>query len=142
LLSNERRRPQEPEDGQLPEPDQDRSLEAVIHDLRRVLSANGEIDGDEVDSDSVERHFESFESEAEKLGCLYEGLQPGMTGGAEHDVLHDLSSGTILKFTKPSKAAYVVDFDLGTPRMAPAGPLDYLERLRLQNNCSRTTSAL
>lgn len=133
LLSNERHRPQEPESGKLPEPDQDRSLEVVIHDLRRVLSANGELDGDEVDSDSIERHFGLFEGEAEKLGCLYEGLQPGMKGGAEHDVLHAPGTGTILKFTKPSKAAYVVDFDFGTPRMAAAAPLDYLERLRLQN---------
>jgi hypothetical protein len=54
-LSNESHRSQEPEDGKLPKPDQDRSLEAVIHDLRRVLSANGELDGDEVDSDSIER---------------------------------------------------------------------------------------
>ena len=56
-----------------------------------------------------------------------------MKGGAEHDVLPDPATGTILKFTKPSKAAYVVDFDLGTPRMSAAAPLDYLERLRLQN---------
>ena len=132
-LSNEHHRNQEPEDGKLPEPDQDRSLEAVIHDLCGVLSANGELDGDGVDSDSIERHFGLFESEAAKLGCLYHGLQPGMKGGAEHDVLHDPATGTILKFTKPSKAAYVVDFDLGTPRMAAATPLDYLERLRLQN---------
>ncbi len=56
-----------------------------------------------------------------------------MQGGAEHDVLHDPSTGTILKFTKPGKAAYVVDFDLGTPRMTASPPLNYIERLRLQN---------
>ena len=42
LLSNEHQQDQEPESGKLPEPDQDRALETVIHDLRRILSANGE----------------------------------------------------------------------------------------------------
>ncbi len=133
LLSNEHHQDQEPESGKLPEPDQDRALETVIHDLRRILSANGELDGDEIDSDLIERHFALFEGYAEELGCLYGNFQPGMQGGAEHDVLHDPSTGTILKFTKPGKAAYVVDFDLGTPRMTASPPLDYLERLRLQN---------
>jgi hypothetical protein len=51
----------------------------------------------------------------------------------EHDVVFDHDSGTILKFTKPGKAAYVVNFDLGTPKMVPGMPLEYLERLMLQN---------
>ncbi len=51
----------------------------------------------------------------------------------EHDVVFDHKSGTVLKFTKAGKAAYVVNFDLGTPTMVPGTPLEYLERLILQN---------
>lgn len=39
-----------------------------------------------------------------------------------------------MKFTKPSKAGYVVSFDLGSPALEPALPLEYLERLQLQND--------
>ncbi len=45
----------------------------------------------------------------------------------------DPATGTILKFTKPDRSAYAVDFELGTPRMARASPLDYLDRLAMQN---------
>jgi hypothetical protein len=31
----------------------------------------------------------------------------------EHDVVFDYESGTVLKFTKAGRAAYVVNFDLG-----------------------------
>jgi hypothetical protein len=134
LLSNESHHPSEPESGKLPQPNQDRSLESAIHDLRRILSANGEVDGDEVDSDLIEWHFSLCEGYTQKIGCFYDGFQPGMKGGAEHDLLQDPTTGTILKFTKPGKAAYVVDFDLGTPRMRPSLPVEYLERQRLQND--------
>lgn len=45
----------------------------------------------------------------------------------------DHTSDTILKFTKAGKAAYVVSFDLGTPEMVSALPLEYVDRLMLQN---------
>jgi hypothetical protein len=51
----------------------------------------------------------------------------------EHDVIFEHESGTVLKFTKPGRAAYVVNFDLGTPKMVPGMPLEYLKRLILQN---------
>jgi hypothetical protein len=38
-----------------------------------------------------------------------------------------------LKFTKPSAAGYVVSFEFGHPSLEPALPLEYLERLQLQN---------
>lgn len=56
-----------------------------------------------------------------------------MKGGVEHDVIFDIATATVLKFTKPGRAAYAVNFDLGTPEMAPALPLEYLDRLLLQN---------
>jgi Serine/Threonine/Tyrosine Kinase found in polyvalent proteins len=51
----------------------------------------------------------------------------------EHDVIFDHATGTVLKFTKPEKSAYAVNFELGTPKMTPATPLEYLERLEIQN---------
>ena len=51
-------------------------------------------------------------------------------------MVSDHDSGTVLKFTKAGKAAYVVNFDLGTPKMIPGTPLEYLERLVLQNEIS------
>ena len=117
----------------LPGPDQDRSLEAVSDDFRRVLSADGTLDGDEDSLDHLREQFRSLEREAARSGYLYEELTRLKIGGVEHDVVFDFESGTILKFTKAGKAAYVVSFDLGTPKMVPAMPLEYLERLMLQN---------
>ena len=117
----------------LPGPDQDRSLEAVSDDFRRVLSADGTLDGDEDPLDHLREQFRSIEREAARAGYLYEKPIRLKTGGVEHDVVFDYGTGTVLKFTKPAKAAYVVNFDLGTPKMVPGMPLEYLERLMLQN---------
>ena len=51
----------------------------------------------------------------------------------EHDVIFYAVSETTLKSTKPDKAAHAVNFDLGTPRMALAAPLDDLDRLILNH---------
>lgn len=45
----------------------------------------------------------------------------------------DDPSRSWLKFTKPSSAGYCVSFDLGYPTLEPSLPLEYLERLLLQN---------
>lgn len=41
--------------------------------------------------------------------------------------------GEWLKFTKPSAAGYVVSFDSGRPALENATPLEYLDRLSIQN---------
>lgn len=117
----------------LPPPDEDRSLKAVSDDFRRVLSADGTLDGDEDCLDHLRDQFRSIEREAARSGYLYEKLDRLKIGGVEHDVVFDYKSGTILKFTKAGRAAYVVNFDLGTPKMVPAQPVEYLDRLILQN---------
>jgi hypothetical protein len=132
LLSNDHARNSKLPDRKLPEPDQDRALQAAIHDFSRVLPANGSINGDKAEADCAD-YFRSFESEARRLGLLHEGLQPVMEGGREHDITFDKMTGTVLKFTKPSKAAYVVSFKFGTPRLVPALPIEYLERQELHN---------
>jgi len=56
----------------LPSPDQDRSLEAVSDDFRRVLSADGKLDGDEDPLDHIRDPFRSIDREAARSGYLYE----------------------------------------------------------------------
>jgi hypothetical protein len=133
VLPDDSDRIQPPENPSLPQPGQDRSLVDARNDFRRVLSADGTLDGDEDRLDHLRGQFRSIEREAARAGCLYEELIHLRIGGVEHDVVFDHESGTVLKFTKAGKAAYVVNFGLGTPTMVPGTPLEYLERLILQN---------
>jgi hypothetical protein len=48
----------------LPPPDEDRSLKAISNDFRRVLSADGTLDGDEDCFDHLRDEFRSIEGEA------------------------------------------------------------------------------
>ena len=123
----------ETEARELPGTDQDRSIQAAIHDFRRILSADGTLDGDEDRLDVVRLQLGSLALEAGRSGWLHEESIRLRIGGVEHDIIPDYESGTVLKFTKPGRAAYAVNFDLGTPSMVPATPLEYLDRLMLQN---------
>lgn len=133
VLPDDSERIQPPENPSLPQPGQDRSLVDALNDFRRVLSADGTLDGNEDRLDHLREQFRSIEREAARSGYLFEELIHLKIGGVEHDVVFDYESGTVLKFTKAGKAAYVVNFDLGTPKMVPGMPLEYLERLILQN---------
>lgn len=130
-MANEFHRPY-PEPGDLPRPDQDRPLESAIAEFGGGLPPNGAGDGDEDPPDYADC-FRSLEEKARELGILYDGLQPAVEGGREHDITYDPRTGTCLKFTKPAKAAYVVSFDPGYPSLAPALPLEYLARQALHN---------
>ncbi len=77
--------------------------------------------------------FQIIEAEARRVGFLFESLEPTVEGGREHDLIYDEATGTVLKFTKPSSAAYVVEFLEGKPRLSNGDPLEYLERLILHN---------
>ncbi|MCU0750332.1 MAG: hypothetical protein MUF13_12375 [Akkermansiaceae bacterium] len=120
------------EPGDLPRPDQDRPLHSAIAEFRGRIPPDGASDGDEDPPDYAEC-FRALEEKARELGLLYEGLQPAVEGGREHDITYDAASGSCLKFTKPAKAAYVASFELGYPSLAPALPLEYLERQALHN---------
>jgi hypothetical protein len=128
--------PHDPEpkqkDGKLPEPAQDRALKEAIDVFSGVLPANGEVDGAEDQADYSE-YFRRFEDESKRLGVLYDRMLPRLEGGKEHDLIFDEATGSVLKFTKPSRAGYVVSFDFGNPRLVPALPLEYLERQDLHN---------
>lgn len=132
LLSNESQGSSREESASLPGKDQDRSLAAAINDFRRVLPADGEVDEDGYPTDSAE-HYRALEREAKRLNILHEGLKPEKAGGREHDVTFDPDTGTVLKFTKPNLAGYIVGFDLGDPRLEMALPMDYLRRQQLHN---------
>jgi len=54
-------------------------------------------------------------------------------GGREHDLIYDEITGTVLKFTKPTQAAYIVDFYEGKPILSLGDPVEYLDRLITHN---------
>lgn len=116
----------------LPHPDRDRPLGEACNDLTGRLRPSGQ-DG-EIDEWSVyDESFRQLVRWAEEAGCFFEGLQPLKKGGREHDLTFIEESRTWLKFTKPAAAGYVISFDSGAPALEPALPLEYLERLQLQN---------
>ena len=132
VLPDDAERIHPPEDPSLPQPGQDRSLFDALVEFRSVLYPDGEVDGQENDLDRSEQ-FQRIEAEACRLGILYDLLEPTVEGGREHDLIYDDATGTVLKFTKPSSAAYVVEFLEGKPRLSNGEPLEYLERLILHN---------
>lgn len=129
-MSDETGRDAAEENPILPPPGQDRDFESAIHDFRRVLPADGEIDGTEDYVDRSEQ-FQRIESEAQRLGYLYAGLGPQVEGGREHDLIYDEATGSVLKFTKPSSAAFVIEILDGRPRLSNGDPIEYLERIAL-----------
>lgn len=62
-------------------------------------------------------------------------LTPERKGGREHDLLRLANDSRWLKFTKPWASGYSVDLSGDEPILLPARPLQYLDRLRLQNRC-------
>lgn len=116
----------------LPQPDRDRPLLEVIEEFGERLRPGGSYG--EIDEWSVyDESFRRLQAWAEENGCHYERLQPLKEGGREHDLTFDPASSSWLKFTKPSAAGYVVSVDFDAPELRPALPLEYLQRLALQN---------
>ncbi|WAC18565.1 hypothetical protein OVA24_15125 [Luteolibacter sp. SL250] len=116
----------------LPQPDRDRSLSEACNDLAGSLRPSGP-DG-EIDEWSVyDESFRRLVRWAQGAGCHFEGLQPLKEGGREHDLTYDEEIRTWLKFTKPAAAGYIVSFESCAPALEPALPLEYLDRIDLQN---------
>ncbi len=124
---------QDAEAQKLPGTDQDCSLKSTADNFRAVLSTDGTLHGDKDEVDLIRQQFVGIAREASLKGCLLKEQFLVTKGGVEHDVVFDHETSTVLKFTKPGKAAYAVNFDLGTPQMVAALPLEYLDRLMLQN---------
>jgi len=120
------------EPSKLPPTNRDRPLLEIIEEFGKCLRAGGS--DDEIDEWSVyDENLRRLIGWAESEGCFHEGLQPLKEGGREHDLIHDPVSSSWLKFTKPAAFGYVVSFDSGVPALEPALPLEYLDRLELQN---------
>jgi len=120
------------EPARLPHPDRDRALDEVIQDFARCVCPGGPYG--EIDEWSVyDESFRRLVAWAGETDRCFEGLEPMKEGGREHDLTHDPATATWLKFTKPAAAGYIVSFALGAPALEPAMPLEYLERLALQN---------
>lgn len=132
VLPDDHKRNQPPEDASLPQPGKDCSLVDAANDFRRVLHPDGKVPWQEDYLDRSEQ-IRIIEREARRLGFLFEGLEPRVEGGREHDLTYDDTTGTVLKFTKPSSAAYVVEILDGRPRLSNGDPLEYLDRLILHN---------
>lgn len=116
----------------LPQPDSDRPLDEVIKDFGRRLRPSGPYG--EIDEWSIyDENLRRLVAWSDENGRFYKGLQALKEGGREHDLTFDPDTASWLKFTKPSKAGYVVSFDFGSPSLEPGLPLEYLKRLRLQN---------
>lgn len=116
----------------LPPSNRDCSLPEVIHDLSGGVRPGGP-DGEIDDWSLYEDSFRQIVEWSDAQGQFYENLQPVKEGGREHDLSHIEDGSEWLKFTKPSKAGYIVTFDSGSPSLAPALPAEYLARLQLQN---------
>lgn len=116
----------------IPPASQDRALQNARDDFSRILYPDGKFPGEEDDLDRSEQ-IGLLEKQGRKAGWLFEGLEPLVEGGREHDITFDEKSGTILKFTKSSRAAYIVDFLDNQPRIINGDPLEYLNRLILHD---------
>jgi len=124
----------------IPQPDRDRSLIEARNDLAGRLcpsGPDGEIDEWSIYDESLRRLVKWTED----TGCFFEDLQPLKEGGREHDLTFIEEGASWLKFTKPMAAGYVVSFDSGLPALEPALPLEYLDRLILQNELFADTVA-
>ena len=120
------------EQSRLPFPHRGRPLIEARHDLAGCLCPSGPdggIDEWSIYDESLRRLIEW----AEQSGCFFENLQPQKEGGREHDLTFDEEDGCWFKFTKPAASGYVVSFESGIPTLEPAFPLEYLDRLILQN---------
>lgn len=120
------------EERSLPQSDSDRPLIEACHDLAERLRPGGpygEIDEWSIYDESLRRLVRW----AEETGCFFENLQPLKEGGREHDLVFIEEEVCWLKFTKPAAAGYLVSFESGFPSLEPALPLEYLDRLILQN---------
>jgi hypothetical protein len=111
------------------------ALESAIEAIERSLRPDGA--GNDRIPDGERAGFEwraLFQwAECEGLSAPAQ-LKPERVGGREHDLTFLSAECRWCKFTKPDGCGLIVDFADGSPLLLPATPLQYLKRLRLQNN--------
>lgn len=102
--------------------------------LRTSLRPNGHIDEDDWDYPDKEKAALRIWAKEKNLILPTGFKMPPESKSREHDVIYDEESGLWLKYTKPNAAGYAVEWDAqGTPYMISAFPVEYFQRLRLQN---------
>lgn len=102
--------------------------------LRASLRPNGTIDEDDWDYPDKEKAALHIWAKERNLILPPSFKMPPESKSREHDVIYDEESGLWLKYTKPNAAGYAVEWDTqGNPYMVSAFPIEYFQRLRLQN---------
>lgn len=115
-------------------------IEAAAH-IRRSLRADGPDargigTGGADDFGRPEREWKALRDWAQERGLILPGgfPPPDRVGGREHDVRFDADAGLWWKYTKPNLAGFTVARrEDGRPFLLNALPLEYLERLIMQN---------
>ena len=111
------------------------TLVSAIEAIERSLRPDGPGNGYIPDGELAGYEWRALFRWAEREGlALSQELKPERVGGREHDVTFLPEERRWRKFTKPDGCGLIVDFADGSPLLLPATPLQYLKRLRLQND--------
>jgi hypothetical protein len=111
------------------------ALVSAIEAIERSLRPDGPGNGCIPDGELAGYEWRALFRWAEREGlALSQELKPERVGGREHDVTFLPEERRWRKFTKPDGCGLIVDFTDGSPLLLPATPLQYLKRLRLQND--------
>lgn len=107
--------------------------DAEMH-LRASLRPNGCVDEDDWDYPDKEKAELRRWAKTQKLILPTDFEMPPESKSREHDVIYDEGSGLWVKYTKPNAAGYAIEWDAEDhPYMISALPIEYFQRLRLQN---------
>jgi len=111
------------------------ALGSAIAAIERGLCADGAGNDRIPDGERAGFEWRALFRWAESQGLSISAhLKPERVGGREHDLTFLPPERRWRKFTKPDGCGLIVDFADGSPLLLPATPLQYLKRLRLQNN--------
>ena len=111
------------------------ALGSAIAAIERGLCADGAGNDRIPDGERAGFEWRALFRWAESQGLSSSAhLKPERVGGREHDLTFLPPERRWRKFTKPDGCGLIVDFADGSPLLLPATPLQYLKRLRLQNN--------
>ena len=111
------------------------ALESAIEAIERGLRPDGAGNDRIPDGERAGFEWRALFRWAESQGLSIPAqLKPERVGGREHGLTFLPTQRRWRKFTKPDGCGLIVDFADGLPLLLPATPLQYLKRLRLQND--------
>lgn len=110
------------------------ALSSAIEDIERGLCPDGAGNDRIPDGERAGFEWRALFKWAESQGLsIPTQLKPERLGGREHDLTFLSPERRWRKFTKLDGCGLIVDFADGSPLLLPATPLQYLKRLKLQN---------